>query len=58
MAKELGPRGVHVAHVVIDGPVDGAFVRSLLPEETLRQASTFQLPSKTRLFAHARSTLT
>jgi hypothetical protein len=37
MAKELGPSGVHVAHVVIDGPMDGAFVRSLLPQQTLHQ---------------------
>ncbi len=23
MARELGPKGVHVAHVVIDGQIDG-----------------------------------
>ncbi len=28
MARELGPQGVHVAHVVIDGAVDGVFTRS------------------------------
>ena len=28
MARELGPMGVHVAHVVIDGAVDGVFIRS------------------------------
>ena len=27
MARELGPQGVHVAHVVIDGAVDGVFIR-------------------------------
>lgn len=27
MARELGPRGIHVAHVVVDGPIDTAFVR-------------------------------
>ena len=27
MARELGPEGLHVAHVVIDGPVDGVFIR-------------------------------
>ena len=27
MARELGPQGVHVAHVIIDGPIDTAFVR-------------------------------
>jgi NAD(P)-dependent dehydrogenase (short-subunit alcohol dehydrogenase family) len=31
-ARELGPQGVHVAHVVIDGAVDGAFIRSLRPD--------------------------
>jgi len=28
MARELGPEGIHVAHVVIDGGVDGNFARS------------------------------
>lgn len=32
MARELGPQGVHVAHVVLDGPVDGAFIRGLYPD--------------------------
>lgn len=27
LARELGPQGVHVAHVVIDGAVDGVFTR-------------------------------
>lgn len=27
MARELGPQGVHVAHIVIDGAVDGTFTR-------------------------------
>lgn len=29
MARELGPQGIHVAHVVIDGAVDGVFIRGL-----------------------------
>jgi NAD(P)-dependent dehydrogenase (short-subunit alcohol dehydrogenase family) len=29
MARELGPQGIHVAHVVIDGGIDTAFVRGL-----------------------------
>ena len=34
-----GPRGVHVAHVVIDGPVDTPFVRELVGEaEAVRMA--------------------
>jgi len=32
MARELGPKGVHVAHVVIDGAIDGAFTRENLPD--------------------------
>jgi len=28
LARELGPEGIHVAHVVIDGAVDGVFIRS------------------------------
>jgi NAD(P)-dependent dehydrogenase (short-subunit alcohol dehydrogenase family) len=32
MARELGPQGIHVAHVVLDGPVDGAFIRGLYPD--------------------------
>lgn len=45
MAKELGPKGIHVAHLVIDGGVDTEWVRDLmatagrdpegLPENTL-----------------------
>ncbi len=27
MARELGPKGVHVAHVIIDGVIEGAFAR-------------------------------
>ena len=29
MARELGPRGLHVAHVVVDGAIDGVFTRSM-----------------------------
>ena len=32
MARELGPLGIHVAHVVIDGAVDGVFIRGLRPD--------------------------
>lgn len=28
-ARELGPKGVHVAHVVVDGAIDGVFTRSI-----------------------------
>ena len=32
LAREMGPKGIHVAHVVIDGMIDGAFARSLVPD--------------------------
>ncbi len=32
MARELGPRGIHVAHVVVDGAIDTEFIRSTFPE--------------------------
>jgi NAD(P)-dependent dehydrogenase (short-subunit alcohol dehydrogenase family) len=32
MARELGPQGIHVAHVVIDGAIDTAFIREHFPE--------------------------
>ena len=31
-AREYGPRGVHVAHVVIDGGIDGEQLRSRAPQ--------------------------
>jgi NAD(P)-dependent dehydrogenase (short-subunit alcohol dehydrogenase family) len=33
MARELGPKGVHVAHVVVDGPIETAFIRGIFGEE-------------------------
>jgi NAD(P)-dependent dehydrogenase (short-subunit alcohol dehydrogenase family) len=38
MARELGAKGVHVAHVVIDGAIDGAFIRSITPDAAERLA--------------------
>ena len=32
LARELGPRNIHVAHVVIDGAIDTEFIRSSFPE--------------------------
>jgi NAD(P)-dependent dehydrogenase (short-subunit alcohol dehydrogenase family) len=32
MAKELGPKNIHVAHVVVDGAIDTEFIRSNFPE--------------------------
>jgi NAD(P)-dependent dehydrogenase (short-subunit alcohol dehydrogenase family) len=30
MARELGSEGIHVAHVVVDGGIDGAFIREAM----------------------------
>lgn len=32
MARELGPKGIHVAHLVIDGAIDTAFIREMFPD--------------------------
>ncbi|MFW9269773.1 SDR family oxidoreductase [Pseudomonas sp. D2-30] len=33
MARELGPMNVHVAHVIVDGAIDTAFIRDNFPEK-------------------------
>ena len=33
MARELGPRGVHVGHVVVDGMIDSKAVRARMPDQ-------------------------
>ncbi|HZV92380.1 MAG TPA: SDR family oxidoreductase [Caldimonas sp.] len=38
MARELGPRGIHVAHVVIDGAIDTAFIAENFPERYAKKA--------------------
>jgi len=37
MARELGPLGIHVAHVVIDGAIDTEFIKSMFPERYARK---------------------
>jgi len=32
LAREMGPKGIHVAHVVVDGMIDGTFARSIAPD--------------------------
>lgn len=32
MARELGPKGIHIGHVVIDGPIDTKWTRELFPD--------------------------
>src|SRR5271170_5096070 len=31
MARDLGPQGIHVAHIIIDGPIDMPFIRQRVP---------------------------
>ena len=38
MARELGPRGIHVAHLVIDGAIDTEFIARNFPERYARKA--------------------
>lgn len=38
MARELGPKGIHVAHVVIDGTIDGVFARGRIADIEARLA--------------------
>jgi NAD(P)-dependent dehydrogenase (short-subunit alcohol dehydrogenase family) len=38
MARELGPQGIHVAHVVIDGAIDTAFIAENFPERYAMKA--------------------
>jgi NAD(P)-dependent dehydrogenase (short-subunit alcohol dehydrogenase family) len=37
MARELGPRNIHVAHVVVDGAIDTAFIRDTFPDMYARK---------------------
>jgi NAD(P)-dependent dehydrogenase (short-subunit alcohol dehydrogenase family) len=39
MARELGPKGIHVAHAVIDGAIDTQFIAENFPERYARKAS-------------------
>ncbi len=38
MARELGPKGIHVAHVVVDGAIDTEFIRTQFPERYAMRA--------------------
>lgn len=38
MARELGPKNIHVAHVVIDGAIDSKFIRENLPDVDARRS--------------------
>ena len=42
MARELGPKNIHVAHLVIDAGVDTAFVRERIERERRRGAGSLE----------------
>lgn len=37
MARELGPKGIHVAHTIIDGMIDSNFIRDRVPDVDARR---------------------
>jgi NAD(P)-dependent dehydrogenase (short-subunit alcohol dehydrogenase family) len=39
MARELGPKGIHVAHPLIDGPIDTQWIAENFPESYARKAT-------------------
>jgi NAD(P)-dependent dehydrogenase (short-subunit alcohol dehydrogenase family) len=39
LARELGPQGIHVAHIVIDGAMDTAFIAENFPERYALKSS-------------------
>ena len=57
LAREYGPRGVHVAHVVIDGGINGDRLKSYLPEwlESLGEDGTLDPDAIADSFWHLHS---
>lgn len=37
-ARELGPKGIHVGHIVVDGAIDTDFIRSQFPDRYAQKA--------------------
>jgi NAD(P)-dependent dehydrogenase (short-subunit alcohol dehydrogenase family) len=42
LARELGPQGIHVAHIIVDGQIDLPRTRQMMPS---RAAETFLSPN-------------
>lgn len=38
IARELGPKGIHVAHTIVDGAIDTAYIREHFPERYAAKA--------------------
>jgi NAD(P)-dependent dehydrogenase (short-subunit alcohol dehydrogenase family) len=46
MARELGPKNIHVAHTIIDGAIDSVFIRDNVPEvDKLREQDRILNPT-------------
>ncbi|WP_026942908.1 SDR family NAD(P)-dependent oxidoreductase [Hellea balneolensis] len=44
-ARELGPKGIHVAHTIIDGAIDSNFIREIFPKvDEMREKSLILNP--------------
>lgn len=47
MARELGPKNIHVAHAIIDGPIDTDFIAQRIPDiHAARQADAVLSPDE------------
>ena len=46
MAKELGPKGIHVAHVVVDGIIDVPRTRELIPDRAAAKGAEGLIDAK------------
>ena len=45
LARELGPKNIHVAHVVVDGAIDSVFIRETFPNaDQMREADAILAP--------------
>jgi NAD(P)-dependent dehydrogenase (short-subunit alcohol dehydrogenase family) len=37
IAKEYGPQGIHIGHIIIDGPINGEKIKTLFPDYAKEQ---------------------
>lgn len=47
MARELGPRNIHVAHVVVDGAIDTDFIKDTFPDLYAKKRARWHFKSST-----------
>lgn len=46
LAREFGPQGIHVAHVVVDGLIDTPGLREKMGEDKDEKVCSFSLPMR------------